>query len=68
MATLSAAGLRYVAARLVLDRLGLGGPGSPLAAHLTISPVPLLLALFLLPLAEAFRRGAQLAKDAEGLV
>jgi hypothetical protein len=30
--------------------------------------VPLLLALFLLALAEAFRRGLELAKDTEGLV
>jgi hypothetical protein len=68
VATLSAAILRYVAARLVLDRLGLGGPGSSVTAHLTISIVPLLLALFLLAFAEAFRQGTQLAKDAEGLV
>jgi hypothetical protein len=68
VATVSAGVLPYIAARLVLDRLGLGGPGSPVAAHLTISAVPLLLALFLLALAEAFRRGVELAKDTEGLV
>ncbi len=68
VATLAAGVLPYVAARLVLDRLGLGGPGSPVIAHLAISPVPLLLALFLLAVAEAFRRGAELAEDADGLV
>jgi hypothetical protein len=30
--------------------------------------VPLLLAVFLLAFAEAFRRGTELARDAEGLV
>lgn len=68
VATVSAGVLPYVAARLALDRLGLGGHSSPVAAHLTISAVPLLLALFLLALAEAFRRGLELAKDTEGLV
>jgi hypothetical protein len=43
VATLSAGVLPYAAARLVLERLGLGGPGSPVAAHLMIPAVPLLL-------------------------
>lgn len=68
VATLAAGVLPYVAARLVLDRLSLGGPDSPVTAHLAISAVPLLLALFLLAFAEAFRRGTELAEDAEGLV
>jgi hypothetical protein len=68
VATLSAGVLPYVAARLVLDRLRLSGPGSQVYAHLSISAAPLLLALFLLAFAEAFRRGTELAKDAEGLV
>lgn len=67
-ATLAAALLPYLAARLVLDRLGLGGPASPLYAHLAIPAAPLWLALFLLALAQAFRRGTQLAQDAEGLI
>ena len=67
-ATIAAGVLPYVAARLVLDRLGLGGPGSPMTAHLAISVTPLLLAVFLLAIAEAFRRGSDLAKDAEGLI
>lgn len=67
LATLAAGVLPYVAARLVLGRLDLGGPGSPVTAHLAISAVPLLLALFLLAVAEAFRRGADLAEDADGL-
>lgn len=58
----------YVAARMVLSRLHLAGPASPLTAQLTISVVPLLLALFLLAAAEAFRRGTELARDTEGLV
>lgn len=68
IATLSADVLPYCAARLVLDRLGIGGPSSPLAARLTITIAPLILALFLLAFAEAFRRGAELTADVEGLV
>jgi Protein of unknown function (DUF2975) len=67
-ATIAAGVLPYIAARLVLGRLGLGGPGSPVTAHLAISVTPLLLAVFLLAIAEAFRRGSDLAKDAEGLI
>jgi hypothetical protein len=68
VATIAAGVLRYAAAHLVLGRLGLGGQGSPVAAYLTVSFVPLLAALFLLAVAEAFRRGTELAKDTEGLV
>jgi hypothetical protein len=68
VATIAAGVLPYVAAGLVLGRLGLGGPGSPVGAYPTISFVPLLAALFLLAFAEAFRRGTELAKDTEGLV
>jgi Protein of unknown function (DUF2975) len=67
-ATIAAGVLPYVAARLVLGRLGLGGPGSPVAAHLAVPGAPLLLAVFLMAVAEAFRRGSDLAKDAEGLI
>lgn len=68
VATVAASVLPYLAARLVLGRLGLGGPASPLYARLAISATPLLLALFLLALAQAFRRGTQLASDTDGLV
>jgi hypothetical protein len=68
VATVAAGVLPYVGARLVLDRLHLGGTGSPVTADLAISIVPLLLAVFLLAFAEAFRRGTELARDAEGLV
>jgi hypothetical protein len=67
-ATIAAGVLPYVAARLVLGRLGLGGPGSPVAAHLAVPGAPLLLAVFLMAVAEAFRRGSDLAEDAEGLI
>jgi hypothetical protein len=60
--------LPYLASRFVLERLRLGGPASPLYPHLAIAAAPLLAALFLLVFAQAFRRGAELAKDAEGLI
>lgn len=68
VATIAAGVLPYVGARLVLDRLNLTGAGSPLTADLSISVVPLLLAVFLLAVAEAFRRGTELARDTEGLI
>jgi hypothetical protein len=67
-ATVAAGVLPYLASRLVLGRLGLSGPASPLYAHLAIAGAPLLVALFLLVFAQAFRRGAELAKDTEGLI
>ena len=67
-ATVAAGVLPYLASRLVLERLGLNGPASPLYAHLAIAGTPLLAALFLLVFAQAFRRGAELAKDTEGLI
>ncbi|MFI9270862.1 DUF2975 domain-containing protein [Kitasatospora sp. NPDC052896] len=58
-----------VAGALVLGRLGLGGDGSPVTSvGGTLPYVPLLVALLLLALAEAFRRGAELAEDVDGLV
>jgi hypothetical protein len=56
------------ASHLVLQRLGLSGQASPVFAAVFPSPGPLLLVPFLLVLAEAFRRGAELAKEVEGLV
>ena len=67
-ATVAAGVLPYLAAHLVLGRLGLSGPASPLYAHLAIAAAPLLAALFLVLVAQAFRRGAELAKDTEGLI
>jgi hypothetical protein len=53
---------------LVLQRLGLSGPASPVFAAVFPSLGPLLLVPFLLVLAEAFRRGTELAREVEGLV
>jgi len=53
---------------LVLQRLGLSGTASPVFAEVALSPGPLLAVPFLLVLAEAFRRGAELAREVEGLV
>ncbi len=60
--------LPALAGEMVLDRLGLGAgaPVAPLRAEL--GPFPILLGMVLLALAEAFRRGSELARDAEGLV
>ena len=56
-------------AAVVLGRVGLTDPGSPLSlVFLEISFAPLLLAAIVLAAAEAFRRGAALADDADGLV
>ena len=54
VATLAADTFGYVAAHLVLGRLGLAGPGSTVAAYLTISVEPLLAAVFLLVFAEHY--------------
>lgn len=67
-ATLASGMLPYLAARLVLGRVGLGRPDGPVYAHLAVSAAPLWLVLFLLALAQAFRRGTELARDTEGLV
>jgi len=57
-----------LAGAMVLDRLGLG-PSSPVAPlQAAIGLAPILAALVLLALAEAFRRGSELARDTEGLV
>jgi len=64
--------LTSAAAHLVLHRVGLTGPHSPVTAP----PVPsagsmlwqLLVPLLVLALAQAFRRGGELTRDVEGLV
>lgn len=53
---------------LVLERLGLTGPNSPIFVEGQFSIVPLLTALLLLVLAEAFRRGTELAREVDGLI
>jgi amino acid transporter len=56
------------AALAALDHLGLAGEGSPFHTLSSLSLAPVLLALLLLGLAEAFRRGAAMADDVAGLV
>ncbi|AWS43277.1 hypothetical protein [Streptosporangium sp. 'caverna'] len=56
----------HVAGDLVLTRLGLGGPDSPVSAPPALSPglvVPLLISLVVLAFAEGFRQGAEPARD-----
>lgn len=60
--------LPQLAAVLVLDRLGLTGPGGPFEVGVSFDLWPLLVTPVLLALAEAFRRGAELADDVHGLV
>lgn len=60
--------LAALGSNLVLERLGLGGPESPVVGEAGLSVVPLLVAPLLLALAEAFRRGTELSRDLEGLV
>lgn len=57
-----------VAGILVLDRLGQSGPGSPFALGVDLPLLPVCVAPVLLALAEAFRRGTELAADVDGLV
>jgi hypothetical protein len=60
--------LPVLGSNLVLQRLGLTGSNSPIFADVMLSLGPLLAVPFLLVLAEAFRRGAELAHDVDGLV
>lgn len=57
-----------LAGLLVLDRLGQTGPDSPFSLGVTFPLRPVLVAPVILALAEAFRRGAELADDVDGLV
>ena len=52
----------------VLDSTGLVGPGSPFAVAAALSFAPILGAVLLLVVAEAFRRGAALSDEVEGMV
>jgi Protein of unknown function (DUF2975) len=60
--------LPQVAALAVLDGHGLVAPGSPFVAGLRLELAPLAVSALVLVVAEAFRRGAQIADDAAGLV
>jgi hypothetical protein len=58
-----------LAGGLVLERLGLDGADSPVVATEFSYPMSaLLVALLLLAVAEAFRKGTELARDVDGLV
>lgn len=63
-----AAVLPDIAGILVLDRLGQTGPGSPFVVGVGFPLLPVLIAPLVLALAEAFRRGSELAADVDGLV
>jgi hypothetical protein len=56
------------AALAALDHLGLAGDGSPFLTLSSFSLAPVLVAVLLLGIAEAFRRGAAMADDMAGLV
>jgi hypothetical protein len=60
--------LPQVAGIVVLHRLGLDRPESPVEAGLHFSLTPGLVVLLLLLVAEAFRQGERLSGDVEGLV
>jgi hypothetical protein len=60
--------LPQAAALGVLDRLGLATPGSPFVVGMTWDLAPLGVAALVFAVAEAFRRGAQIAEDTAGLV
>ena len=61
--------LTRIGSLLVIDRLGIGGVEGGLEPAATPDLAPLLLAAVLLAvLAEAFRRGAQIRADVDGLV
>ncbi|MEP7036576.1 MAG: DUF2975 domain-containing protein [Actinomycetota bacterium] len=68
LATLANDILPVIGGHLVLQRLGLIGPSSPIYVEVVPSLGLLLMVPFLLVLAEAFRRGAELANELEGLV
>lgn len=57
-----------IAALAVLDRLGLTEAGTPFEVGVTVPLLPFLVTALVLAVAEAFRRGAALTADVEGLV
>jgi hypothetical protein len=69
VASLAAAVLPAVASARVLDRLVLDAAASPIASPpVNLDLGPLLATLVVLVLAEAFRRGGELAHEVEGLI
>ena len=68
VASLANSFLPIIGTHLVLTRAGLAGAESPVIAGSTLPLTPLLVAAILLALAEAFRRGTELAQDVDGLV
>ncbi|WP_298455543.1 DUF2975 domain-containing protein [uncultured Cellulomonas sp.] len=60
--------LPQLAAVIVLDGLGLVGPGSPFVVGMGFELAPVGVAALLFVVAEAFRRGTQIADDTAGLV
>ena len=69
VASLAAAVLPAVASARVLDRLALDAAASPIASPpVNLDLGPLLATLVVLALAEAFRRGGELAHEVEGLI
>ncbi|MET7308964.1 MULTISPECIES: DUF2975 domain-containing protein [unclassified Streptomyces] len=71
VAAVAPAILSNLSAELVLHRVGLAGANSPVEPPVLMpgsALVQLLVALLVLTLAEAFRRGGDLARDVEGLV
>jgi hypothetical protein len=60
--------LRDVAGTAVLEATGLAEPGSPFVIAATFSFLPIMLAVLVLTVAEAFRRGAALTHEVDGLV
>jgi hypothetical protein len=71
VAAVAPAILSNLSAELVLHRVGLAGANSPIEAPVLLpgsALVQLVLALIVLAMAEAFRRGGDLARDIEGLV
>jgi hypothetical protein len=71
VAAVASAVLPYVSAELVFHRIGLSTAGSAVAPPPLLpgsTPVHLLVALLVLALAGAFRRGRELARDVDGLV
>jgi hypothetical protein len=59
---------RDAAALAALDHLGLTGEDSPFLPQMSVPLTPALVAVVVLALAEAFRRGAAMADDVAGLV
>jgi hypothetical protein len=60
--------LEWMGVVSALGDAGLDGPGSPFLLGGTLSLVPMLVAVPVLVIAEAFRQGTRISRDVEGLV